>query len=59
MCERFYPFRLKREIDAGIEPVLLEETNDKSGFMEEIQKSGEMIYSADWHLEVVFCEVQQ
>jgi len=40
-------FRLRREIDARIEPVLLEESNDKSGFLEEILKTGEIIYSAD------------
>jgi uncharacterized protein len=39
-------FRLRREIDARIEPVLLEESNDRSGFLEEISKTGEIIYSA-------------
>ncbi len=40
-------FRLKRNIDARIEPVLLEEENDRSGFLEEILKNGEVIYSAE------------
>ncbi|MDL1958534.1 MAG: nucleotidyltransferase domain-containing protein [Deltaproteobacteria bacterium] len=40
-------FRLRREIDARIEPVLLEESNDKSGFLQEILKTGEIIYSAE------------
>ena len=40
-------FRLRREIDTRIEPVLLEESNDKSGFLEEILKTGEVIYNAD------------
>ena len=40
-------FRLRKEIDTRIEPVLLEESNDKSGFSEEILKTGEVIYSAD------------
>lgn len=40
-------FRLRREIDVRIEPVLLEESNDKSGFLEEILKTGEIIYSAE------------
>jgi len=40
-------FRLRRKIDTRIEPVLLEESNDKSGFSEEILKTGEVIYSAD------------
>ncbi len=40
-------FRLRREIDSRIEPVLLEESNDKSGFLEEVLKAGEIIYSAE------------
>ena len=40
-------YRLKRDIDPRIEPVLLEEKNDKSGFLEEILKMGKIIYSAD------------
>jgi hypothetical protein len=39
-------FRLRCEVDARIEPVLLEESNDRSGFLEEISRSGEAIYSA-------------
>jgi uncharacterized protein len=39
-------FRLRREIDTRIEPVLLEEANDRSGFLEEILKTGEIIYAA-------------
>jgi len=40
-------FRLRREIDPRIEPILLEESNDKSGFLEEILKTGEIIYSSE------------
>lgn len=40
-------FRLRREIDARIEPILLEEKDDASGFLEEILKTGEIIYSVD------------
>jgi len=40
-------FRLRREIDARIEPVLLEESNDESGFLEEILRSGKVIYSSE------------
>ena len=40
--------RLRRNIDdssgGGIEPHLLEETNDKSGFLSHIKKTGELIY---------------
>ena len=40
-------FRLKRDIDPRIEPILIEEKNDKSGFLEEILKIGKIIYSSD------------
>ena len=40
-------FRLRRQIDSRIEPVLLEASNDRSGFLEEILKTGEVIYSAE------------
>ena len=39
-------FKLRRGIDSRIEPVLLEKENDKSGFCEEILKTGKVIYSA-------------
>jgi len=40
-------FKLRRDIDPMIEPVLLEEDNDPSGFLAEIMKTGEIIYSVD------------
>jgi len=40
-------FKLRRDIEPMIEPVLLEEDNDPSGFLAEIMKTGEVIYSAD------------
>ena len=40
-------FQLRREIDSRIEPVLLEESNDKSGFLEEVLKTGEIIYNSE------------
>jgi predicted nucleotidyltransferase len=40
-------FRLRRDIDPMIEPVLLEEDNDPSGFLAEILRTGEIIYSDD------------
>jgi len=46
MCEARL-FRLRREIDARIVPVLLEESNDKSEFLEEVLIAGEIIYSAE------------
>lgn len=38
-------FRLKRGIDDNIEPVLLEESNDFSGFLKDILSYGLVIYS--------------
>lgn len=38
-------YKLRREVDERIEPVLLEEGNDQSGFLELILKDGEIIYS--------------
>ena len=40
--------RLRRNVDdnsgGGIEPHLLEESNDRSGFLSHIRKTGELIY---------------
>ena len=36
-------FRLGREIDARMEPVLLEGSNDKSGFLEDIKSRGDYL----------------
>ncbi len=40
-------FKLSRDIDLRIEPVLVERGNDVSGFLDEITKTGEVVYSAD------------
>ena len=37
-------YRLRRNIDDRIEPVLLEEKADPSGFLTEVLKHGELIY---------------
>jgi len=37
---------LKRKVSLDIEPHLLDETCDKSGFVEHVIKTGEVIYSA-------------
>lgn len=39
-------WKLRRAIDSRIEPVLIEEDSDRSGFVEEILKHGQIIYSA-------------
>ena len=38
-------FKLRRNISTDIEPVLLIDGEDKSGFLESISKYGEIIYS--------------
>jgi len=38
-------FRLTRDIDLRIEPLLLEEENDSSGFLKEVLTRGELVYS--------------
>ncbi len=40
-------YSLRNDIDDRIQPVLLEKDEDKSGFLEEILKTGEIIYSSD------------
>ena len=40
-------FRLRRDIDLSIEPILLDPAHDRSGFLEEIRRTGEIIYSRD------------
>ena len=37
-------FRLRREIDDRIEPVLLEKNDDRSGFLRNIMDTGEVVY---------------
>lgn len=39
-----YLYKLRREIDIRIEPVLLTQKNDISGFCEEVLKTGKIIY---------------
>lgn len=39
-------FKLRRELDLRIEPVLIEEGKDKSGFKEEIIETGIKVYSS-------------
>lgn len=37
-------YRLRREIDDRIQPVLLENGKDRSGFLENILQTGEIVY---------------
>lgn len=38
-------FRLRRDVDDRIEPILLEKCNDKSGFYNHVLKTGQILYS--------------
>ena len=40
-------WRLRRGVSFDIEPILLDKTNDKSGFVQNIFKTGQIIYSVD------------
>ena len=37
-------FRMRREVDDRIEPVLLEKDDDRSGFLRNIMETGEIVY---------------
>jgi len=38
-------YKIRRNIDSNIEPVLLEEDNDRSGFLEHILSYGEVLFA--------------
>lgn len=40
-------FQLRRNIDSRIEPAIFEENHDPSGFLEDIMKTGTLIFSND------------
>lgn len=40
-------FKLRREVDVRIEPVLFINNNDRSGFLETILQTGEIIYQSE------------
>ena len=37
-------YRIRRDVDDRIEPILINEATDKSGFAEEVEKTGILIY---------------
>lgn len=39
--------RLRRDIEQRIEPVALDASNDKSGFLKEIMRSGVVVYNSE------------
>ena len=40
-------YKIRSEIDIHIEPILLDETKDRSGFVEEVLRTGERIYDSE------------
>ncbi len=40
-------FRLRRDINLSIEPVLIHASSDRSGFLDEIRETGELIYERE------------
>jgi len=40
-------FRLRRDIDLSIEPVLVDSSTDRSSFLEEIRKTGQVVYDRE------------
>jgi predicted nucleotidyltransferase len=40
-------YKLRREIDLRIEPILLEEMNDSSGFINQVMSEGEIIFNSE------------
>ena len=45
-------FRLRRDINLSIEPVLIDSSSDRSGFLDEIRRTGELVYDSD-HGEIL------
>jgi len=41
-------WKLRHAVSLDIEPILLDRTQDRSGFVENIYRTGEIIYSADY-----------
>ena len=39
--------RMTRKADIRIEPILLEEANDQSGFLQHVKKTGKVIYEVE------------
>lgn len=40
-------FRLRRDINLSIEPVLIDSSSDRSGFLDEIRRTGELVYERE------------
>lgn len=46
LSNTFLLYKLRRNVDDRIEPVLLESGSDPSGFLEEVRRTGQVIYTA-------------
>ncbi len=40
-------YRIRSEVDIHIEPILLDETRDRTGFVKEIVRTGESVYESE------------
>ena len=40
-------YRIRSEVNIHIEPILLDETRDRSGFVREVVRTGESVYEAE------------
>jgi predicted nucleotidyltransferase len=47
LTDEFNLYRLRRNIDSRIEPIILDEENDESGFASEILNTGIIIYQSN------------
>lgn len=46
LTSEFRLYKIRRDIDHRIEPVIFIENEDKSGFLQEIYRTGTIVYSA-------------
>ena len=47
LASEFNLYKLRRNIDSRIEPIILDEENDASGFAKEVLKTGIVIYQSN------------
>jgi predicted nucleotidyltransferase len=47
LTNEFNLYKLRRDIDSRIEPIILDEENDESGFAQEVLKSGIIVYQSN------------
>jgi len=47
MANEFILYKLRRNIDSRIEPIILDEKNDESGFAGEVLRNGIVLYTSN------------